>query len=84
MKKTICLFLSFCLSFFVFFGPNTYVHAESQSLDVQAPSAILLEAKTGTVIYEKNPDEIRSPASITKIMTLLLAFEALKEGKISL
>lgn len=84
MKKTICLFLSFCLSFFVFFGPNTYVYAESQSLDVQAPSAILLEAKTGTVIYEKNPDEIRSPASITKIMTMLLAFEAIKDGKISL
>lgn len=84
MKKTSCLFLSLCLSFFVFFYGNTYVYAESQSLEVQAPSAILLEAKTGTVIYEKNPDEIRSPASITKIMTLLLAFEALEEGKISL
>ena len=84
MKKTVCLFLSLCLSFFVFFCGNTYVYAENQSLEINAPSAILLEAKTGTVIYEKNPDEIRSPASITKIMTLLLAFEALEEGKISL
>lgn len=84
MKKTICLFLSLCLSFFVFFYENTDVYAENQSLEINAPSAILMEAKTGTVIYEKNPDEIRSPASITKIMTMLLAFEAIKDGKISL
>ena len=84
MKKTISLFLFLCLSFFAFFCGNTVVYAENQSLEINAPSAILMEAKTGTVIYEKNPDEIRSPASITKIMTMLLAFEAIKEGKISL
>lgn len=84
MKKTFVIFLSLCLSFFMLFSGSTYVYAESQSLDINAPSAILMEAKTGTVIYEKNPDEIRSPASITKIMTLLLAFEALEEGKIGL
>ena len=82
MKKTVTLFLSLCLSFFMFFSGNTYVYAEG--LEINAPSAILVEAKTGTVIYEKNPDEIRSPASITKIMTMLLAFEALEEGKIHL
>ena len=82
MKKTVTLFLSLCLSFFMFFFGNTYVYAEG--LEINAPSAILVEAKTGTVIYEKNPDEIRSPASITKIMTMLLAFEALEEGKIHL
>lgn len=82
MKKTVYIFISLCLSFFIFFSGNTYVYAES--LEINAPSAILVEAKTGTVIYEKNPDEIRSPASITKIMTMLLAFEALKEGKIHL
>lgn len=84
MKKTTRIFLSLCLSFFVLFFGNTYVYAENQNLEINAPSAILMEAKTGTVIYEKNPDEIRSPASITKIMTMLLAFEALEEGKISL
>ena len=52
--------------------------------EITAPSAILLEASTGQVIYEKNATERRSPASITKIMTLLLIFEALSEGKISL
>ena len=47
-------------------------------------SAILMEASTGTVLFEKNPDEVRSPASITKIMTLLLTFEALEKGRIKL
>ena len=42
------------------------------------------EASTGTVIYEKNADEARNPASVTKIMTLLLIFDALKSGKIHL
>ncbi|MBO5337747.1 MAG: D-alanyl-D-alanine carboxypeptidase [Lachnospiraceae bacterium] len=51
---------------------------------VAAPSVILLESSTGQVIFEQNSTERRSPASITKIMTLLLAFENLKEGKIKL
>jgi D-alanyl-D-alanine carboxypeptidase (penicillin-binding protein 5/6) len=51
---------------------------------VAAPSAILIEKKTGTVIFEKNADERREPASVTKIMTLLLVVEALEEGAISL
>ena len=49
-----------------------------------ARSAVLMEASTGTVIYELNADEQLSPASITKIMTLILIFEALDEGRISL
>ncbi len=52
--------------------------------EIQAPEAILIEASTGTVIYEKNADEARNPASVTKIMTLLLTFDALKSGKIHL
>lgn len=51
---------------------------------IEATSAILMEASTGQIIYEKNPDEILSPASITKIMTLLLIFDELKAGHISL
>ena len=53
-------------------------------LELTSPSVILIEASTGQVIYEKNATERRSPASITKIMTLLLTFEALENGKISL
>ena len=54
------------------------------SVHLTAPAAILMEASTGTVIFEQNADVPCSPASITKIMTLLLIFEALEEGDIDL
>jgi len=53
-------------------------------LSISTPSAILIEASTGQVIYELNSSQRRCPASITKIMTLLLAFEQLDAGKIKL
>lgn len=52
--------------------------------EITAPSAILMEASTGQVICEKAADEQRSPASITKIMTLILIFDALESGRISM
>lgn len=58
--------------------------AVSASPQIQSTSAILVEASTGKMIYEMNADERRSPASITKIMTLLLTFDALEDGKINL
>lgn len=54
------------------------------AVSVSAPSAILMEASTGQVVYEKNCDERRPPASVTKVMTLLLIFDALKDEKIHL
>ena len=51
---------------------------------VSAPSAILMETSTGQVIFEKDADKKRPPASVTKVMTLLLIFDALNEGKIKL
>ena len=74
-------FLGFLLCMTLFLGNVLPVKAVTE---ITAPSAILLEASTGQVIYEKNATERRSPASITKIMTLLLIFEALSEGKVSL
>ena len=56
--------------------------AEGQG--ITAPSAILIEASTGTVVLEKNSHEKLPPASVTKIMTLLLIFDALAQGKIKL
>jgi len=53
-------------------------------LELNSPSAILMEGSTGTIIFEKNKDEQLKPASITKIMTLLLIFEALDAGQIKL
>ena len=55
-----------------------------QPLDIKAKSVILLEPKTGTVLYEDNPDEVLPPASITKIMSLLLTMEALDRGDLTL
>ena len=66
------------------------VHAEEEnqqtenSLAIRAPSAVLMEASTGTILYEKDADTPRPPASVTKIMTMLLIFDALEQGKIQL
>lgn len=57
---------------------------EKKEESLAAPSAILMEANTGKVLYEKNADEQRACASITKVMTLLLVMEALDDGRISL
>lgn len=54
------------------------------AVEVSAPSAILMEASTGTVIFEKDADTARPPASVTKVMTMLLIFDAVENGSISL
>lgn len=65
-------------------GDAVLANAPAAAVEIQAPSGILMEASTGQVIFEKNADEKRSPASITKIMTLILIFDALESGKINL
>lgn len=57
--------------------------AESQAL-VEAPSAVLMETETGTIIFQKDMDTRRSPASVTKIMTLILIFDAIENGALKL
>ena len=52
--------------------------------DLTAPSAVLMEASTGKVLFEKNSHEVRACASITKVMTLLLVMEAIDQGRMSL
>ena len=79
MKKVLCSLLSFLLIFLMMTPAE--VRAE---LEISAPSVLLLEESTGQVLYEKNADEQRSPASITKIMTLILIFDELEKGTISL
>ncbi len=54
---------------------------EGEEINLSCKSAVLIEKKTGKVLYEKNPDEPLPPASITKIMTLLLIMEDINEGK---
>lgn len=53
-------------------------------LDIKAKSAILMEVNTGEILYEMNADEQMPPASITKIMSLLLVMEAIDRGELSL
>ena len=63
----------------------TTVAAVNPILDVlQSPSVLLMEPSTGQIVYEKNADERKSPASITKIMTLLVIFDELSAGNIKL
>lgn len=57
--------------------------AKAEGLEIAAPSAILMDAATGTILYEKNAHERLAPASVTKVMTLLLVMEALDSGRIT-
>lgn len=86
MKKWIAMLMAsvlFCLS------GSTAVMAEEEtggesagSVTVTAPSVLLMEASTGKVLYEKDADTRRPPASVTKVMTILLIYDALSAGKI--
>ena len=88
MKKKLSFLIIFTLilhtqllCFYSFaYGEET----SSPDLGITAKSAILMEASTGKIIYEKNSTEHLSPASITKIMTLILIFDSLSNNKISL
>lgn len=53
-------------------------------LDTTIPRVILMDARTGLVFYEKNADELMAPASTSKLMTALLVFDALREGRLTL
>ena len=84
MKKMMALLTALLLAFQAAL-PEVYAEENgADSLGVTAPSAILMEASTGTVVLEKNAHEKLPPASVTKIMTLLLIFDAISQGKIQL
>ncbi|MED9966302.1 MAG: D-alanyl-D-alanine carboxypeptidase family protein [Blautia sp.] len=55
---------------------------EEGAVLIDAPSGVLMEAETGSILFEKDGDTRRSPASITKIMTLILIFDALEKGNL--
>ncbi len=57
---------------------------DKPALDVKSPSAILMEVLSGRALYEQHADDRREPASLTKIMTMLLAVEAIEEGRLKL
>lgn len=89
-KKWISFICVWIMALTVLLTPLT-VRAQNDSTDetgntdlIQAPSGVLMEPETGTIIYEKDKDTRRSPASITKIMTLILIFDALEKGTLKL
>lgn len=63
---------------------NITEEQQTSGPEITSPSAILMEAAGGNIIWEKDADTRRAPASVTKVMTLLLIFDALEEGKIAL
>lgn len=83
-QRTFACFLSTVMILMLVLAPVQRTYAAEGAVTITAPSAILLEASTGKVIYEQDADRVCPPASITKIMTLLLIFEALDQGKIKL
>lgn len=84
MKKRITTWVLLLMLITVELCPVKIQGAVQPAPEISAPGAVLMEPSTGTVLYEKNGEEQRSPASITKIMTLLLIFEALEDGQITL
>lgn len=93
MKKIIALVLSAMLLFGVFSinavaeipkTKNADTAFPEMQVEVKCKSAVLMDASTGKVLMAQNPHEKLPPASVTKIMTLLLVSEAIDEGKIAL
>lgn len=78
-KKIACVVLSLTMA--LAYPTGAYALSDEE---ISAPAAVLMEADSGRVLYEKNAHEVRECASITKVMTLLLVMEALDSGKIAL
>lgn len=83
MKKKLIRIMSIVFIITLLLGNFTSM-AETQPFEVDSKAAILMDASTGTILYEKNIHEALPPASVTKIMTMLLAMEALDSNKITL
>ena len=78
MKKWRC---GICLLLMLVFLPAVPVAAEPT---VTSPGAILMEASTGQILFEKDSHTPLRPASVTKIMTILLTYEAVADGRVSM
>lgn len=89
MKRIQAFLLGFMMILSCFCAPVT-VYADNEeeqqdtAVEITAPSAILMEVSTGTVIFQKEADTARPPASVTKVMTMLLIFDAIADGSIRL
>lgn len=83
LKKVVCLIICFIMLFSILIYPTSALEKnDNNNMIFDCKSAILMEANTGTVLYEYNPDEALPPASVTKIMTLLLVMEEIEKGNL--
>lgn len=82
MKRSIVMIITALIISATIIPTPSFASEVKVDLAENAKSAILIERDTGTVLFEKNSDERLSPASMTKIMTMLLIMEALEDGKI--
>jgi len=80
-KKAMSLLLFIAIAVSAAFGATAFAAPPAPSVD--APSVCLIEKETGTIIFEHNAHEKLAPASVTKVMTMLLCMEALDSGQIS-
>lgn len=80
MKKTLAVLFALCLVLSTVLLPSS-AKTEENTLSLTAKSAILMEASTGKILYAHNETASLPPASVTKVMTLLLAMEAVEAGK---
>ncbi len=88
MKKRIKKFIALiaalsCVFITCAVGVNAENAANYPNLELDCKSAVLMEASTGKILYAKNENEALPPASVTKVMTLLLVMEAIKDGKLN-
>ncbi len=84
MKRLCALLIGVILLTSIRIPMKVYAEPGNNPLEITSTAAVLMEGSTGQVIYEKNKDEKLKPASVTKVMTLLLIFEAIDSGKIKL
>ena len=86
--KSMKAFVAFLLALAVFVPHSVcglpYDSSENAPFEVDARSAVLMDAETGQILYAKNADEALPPASVTKVMTLLLVMEAIDSGRLAL
>lgn len=84
MRRVSAVLISVCILMTAFIIPSFAEEYPQMQVEVNAKAAVLMEAETGKVLMAKNADEKLYPASVTKIMSLLLISEAIDCGKISL
>ena len=82
MKKILLMIVTFMM-LFTSLGIHPVLADDDLKLAESAKSAILIEASTGKILFEKNADEKLHPASMTKMMSMLLIVEAIEDGVIN-